>query len=985
MVDAALQEPVGTYIRSVGNGLESGRSQAQPGDVLVMTSSGGLVASGSYHPRDSLLSGPAGGVAGAASIGRAWGFHRVLTFDMGGTSTDVSRWDNGSTYRFEQAIGSVQLSTAALDIHTVAAGGGSICSLVDGHLEVGPRSGGADPGPACYGHGGPLCITDINLLSGRLDARRFGIPIDTRASEAALAPIVEGLGAGTDSDLVLDRLLARANRCMADAVKQISLRRGCDPRDFALVAFGGAGPQHACAVAGALSIRSVLLPGLASVLSAVGLAQASIERFAHEQVLQLLDDVEPELPQIIERLRVQATDEVIASGALPGDIELRRVIVRLSLLGQDSPLDVEWSPGIDLRAGFTERFQAMYGYEPPSRPVEVESVRVLASTRSQEVVRVPLPDRCRFDGPRHTIRARFAGRWMEIPSIEREAISTGHEIEGPAIVTDRMTTAVIEPGWSAVMGEDGTLLLEQVLEGNEAGATAPVDEEAEAERFADAFTAIAREMGEVLDRCAISVNVKERRDYSCTLLDASGRLVVNAPHLPVHLGSMGSCVQEVTAAIELLPGDVALTNHPRFGGSHLPDLTVITPVYDDQELLLGHVASRAHHAELGGSRPGSMPPAATRLIDEAVVIDPMKIVEGGRSRMDELEQLLLSPPWPTRCIEDNLADVRAAIAANQRGAESLRSLARESGSSAVQAGMERLQRWAESLARDALRSLPDGRSEAVELMDDGTRLVVSFEIAGDEATIDFTGTDDVHPGNLNATTAIVRSVVLYVLRLLVGRRLPLNDGIMDPVNLVIPRGMLNPTWEEDPARCPAVVGGNVETSQRLVDTLLKALGISAAGQGTMNNTLFGNEHFGYYETLGGGCGAMEGADGASGVHCHMSNTRITDPEILEQRYPVRLERFALRRGSGGAGRFTGGEGLERVIRFLSPVQLSMLTQHRVAGPFGAAGGADGLPGEQQVHRVDGRIETLASSDQRDLVPGEALVVRTPGGGGWGAP
>jgi len=970
VVDASLQSPVGEFLESVRSGLRASR------DVLVMTGSGGLVASEAYRARDSLLSGPAAGVAGAAGVARRWGFERAISFDMGGTSTDVSRWDGGFTYQFEQTVGDVTLATEALDITTVAAGGGSICHAVDGELEVGPRSGGADPGPACYGRGGPLCVTDVNVLSGRIDPIRFGVPIDVDASHRAF----DGITKGMDPDSAIDRFLARANRRMADAVTRISLRQGCDPSGFVLVAFGGAGPQHACAVADALDIRSILVPRSASVLSAVGLMESSIERFEHEEVLELLSDID-DLQDRIVALEHRARQRVVEAGGDEQSIMTRRVLLDLRLHGQDTTLDVSWNPGMDIVEAFADRFIAMYGYAPPDRPVELASLHVLAGTRPDPITPLQRPQPRTPGTPARTIRARFDGCWIEAPSIPVGDLVAGDLVQGPAILTDQMTTTVLEPGWSALTGPDGTLLLERTAS---TGPRRPRDEGAEVERFADAFTAVAREMGEVLQRCAISVNVKERRDYSCALLDARGRLVVNAPHLPVHLGSMGSCVQEVTRVVDMQPGDVVVTNHPRFGGSHLPDLTVISPVHV-QDTLLGFVASRAHHAELGGSRPGSMPPDASRLIDEGVVVPPMKVIEGGVGRWEELERLLMSPPWPTRRIEDNLADLRAAVAANHRGVEALLDLAASSEPGAIQSNMHRLQERAESLARATLQALPDGCHEAIELMDDGTRLAVSIVVEGDRATVDFTGTSPVHPGNLNATTAIVRSVVLYVLRLLIGQRLPLNDGILDPVELIVPEGMLNPPWVDDPSRCPAVVGGNVETSQRLVDTLLKALGRSAGSQGTMNNTLFGNAEFGYYETIAGGCGAVDGTDGASGVHSHMTNTRITDPEILEQRYPVRLEAFELRLRSGGPGRYVGGEGLHRVLRFLEPVELSMVTQHRREGPFGMAGGGPGVPGRQQVTVPGTDPETLEASDQRDLPAGSLLELWTPGGGGWGEP
>lgn len=507
----------------------------------------------------------------------------------------------------------------------------------------------------------------------------------------------------------------------------------------------------------------------------------------------------------------------------------------------------------------------------------------------------------------------------------------------------------------------------------------------ELELFTHRFEVLTAQMGEMLRRTALSVNVKERLDFSCALLDSDGQLVVNAPHIPVHLGALGLCVRQVAARLALEPGDVAVSNHPAFGGSHLPDVTVVTPVHLEHGELLAYVASRAHHAEIGGTRPGSMPPAATTLAEEGVVIEPRYLVRRGAARWSELRSLLTAGRHPSRAVDDNLADLAAAVAANHNGAEALKALATEHGAGAVERNMARLRAAAAHSMSVALEALGEGRYQAIERLDDGTPLAVSIEIANGEAVIDFSGCGAVHQGNLNATPAIVRSAVLYVLRLLLARPLPLNEGLLEPIELRIPPGILNPEFPADPARCPAVVGGNVETSQRLVDTLIKALGLAACSQGTMNNVIFGNDHFGYYETLCGGAGAGPGFDGASAVHTHMTNTAITDPEILEWRYPVRLERFEIRRGSGGDGEFRGGDGARRELLFLEPVQLSLLTQHRSAGPFGVAGGAPGEPGRQWLLRGDGRREQLTASDAKDLESGDRLLIETPGGGGWGIP
>jgi 5-oxoprolinase (ATP-hydrolysing) len=511
------------------------------------------------------------------------------------------------------------------------------------------------------------------------------------------------------------------------------------------------------------------------------------------------------------------------------------------------------------------------------------------------------------------------------------------------------------------------------------------------ELFTHRFAAIARQMGDMLQRTAVSTNVKERLDFSCALLDAAGELVVNAPHIPVHLGALGLCVRRLREVVAMEPGDVVVTNHPGFGGSHLPDVTVATPVHDGEGALLGFVANRAHHAEIGGARPGSMPPSARRLVEEGVVIPPVHLVQRGEPRWEELRSRLAGGPFPSRAVEENLADLRAAVAANHRGAEALRGLARQHGREVVAGAMEALKARAEERLRQALGRLPEARYEALERLDDGSPIAVRIEIAsngggsgnGPAAVVDFAGSAGVHPGNLNAPPAVVRSAVLYVLRLLIAEPLPLNEGILRPIEIRIPPGMLSPPFPEDPAEAPAVVGGNVETSQRIVDTLLKALGLAACSQGTMNNLLFGSERFGFYETVCGGAGAGPGFGGASAVHTHMTNTRITDPEVLEHRYPVRLERFEVRRGSGGAGRFRGGDGALREIAFLAPMSLSLLTQHRVEEPYGMAGGAPGARGRQVLVRASGEVEELASVDGREVGPGDRLILETPGGGGWG--
>ncbi len=1001
VVDACLAPVVSGYLDRVRESVSGGR-------LHVMTSSGGLVAPANARAKDTLLGGPAGGVVGAALAGRRSGFDRIIAFDMGGTSTDVARYDGDFEYVYEHQVGEAHLVAPALAIESVAAGGGSICWF-DGHrLRVGPRSAGASPGPACYGAGGPLTLTDVNLLLGRLDPGRFEIPIAPGRAESEFEALRRALRERTGEDPAPETLLAGlleiANERMAEAIRRISLRRGYDPADYALVAFGGAGGQHACGVAGSLGIRTILVPPDTGLLSALGLGHAVLERFAEEQVLQPLERAEAGLAARFEALARRAARAVEAEGVPAAEIEVRRRLAHLRFAGQDATVEVPYDGRAPLLQGFEDRYAALFGHRPEGRAVELEAIRVVASSRPLPTGGAPgaAPGAPRpFDAPPSgTRRACVDGRWSDLPVFDRERLAPGARLRGPALIFEAHSATVLEPGGRAEVDASGTLVLRRGGddEGGETpdrtagGAAAwsrpaapPPPEAVRLELFTNRLRAIATEMGERLRLTAISTNIRERLDFSCAVLDTEGELVVNAPHIPVHLGGLGLCVRRLGEAIDLRPGDVVVTNHPACGGSHLPDVTVVTPVFADGGTPLGYVASRAHHAEIGGTRPGSMPPAATRLVEEGVVIPPLYLVEQGRPCWAVVERLLRGSPFPSRAVADNLADLRAAVAANHAGAEALRALAQASGAEAVPQHMKALKRLAERRVREALAEVPDGRYEATETLDDGSPLRVTITIEGDGARVDFEGSAGVHPGNLNATPAVVRSVLIYVLRLLMKGPLPLNEGLLRAVAIDIPRGILNPDFPDDPSRAPAIVGGNIETSQRLVDTLLKALRLAACSQGTMNNVLFGNAGFGYYETIGGGCGAGPGFDGASAVHSHMTNTRITDAEILEHRFPVRVERFTIRRGSGGAGRFRGGDGAVREIVFLAPMSLSVLSQHRTVQPYGLLGGDPGLAGTQRVVRSGGDVQALAPIDGCEVGPGDRLVIETPGGGGYGTP
>ncbi len=983
VVDAYLAPVLGPFLDRLQGSLGSS-------DLLVMTSAGGLLDAASFRPKDGLLSGPASGVAGAVRAARDAGFERVISFDMGGTSTDVARHAGDHDYVYEHRVGQAHVAAPALAIETVAAGGGSLCWLDGERLRVGPASAGARPGPACYGAGGPLALTDVNLLLGRLDPRRFQIPIDPEPARARLAELREELrrrsGERAEPEALLDGLLAIANETMADAMRRVSVRRGYDPAEHVLVAFGGAGGQHACAVAERLGTRRILVPADAALLSAWGLGHAAVERFGERQVLQPLERVEGRLGPLVEELSAEARGALRRAGIPDERIRVRRRLLHLRCAGQDATVEVDW-PADSLSESFASCYERLFGHLPEDRPIELESVRVIVSSAAADAAG-PAPPPAAL--PREAEPARwsegwFSGRWRRVAAHDRERLLPGARLAGPALVLEERSATVIESGWSAWVHGSGALVIERQAGARRVrGAARP--QAARLELFTQRFATLVQEMGERLERTAVSTNVRERLDFSCGLLDPEGRLVANAPHIPVHLGALGLCVRRVREVVALSPGDVVVTNHPRFGGSHLPDVTVITPVHagsGSRARLLGYTASRAHHAEIGGSRPGSMPPRATRLAEEGVVIPPTHLVRAGRPCWEAVTELLRRGPWPSRALADNLADLRAAAAANHAGALALRGLVRVHGEAEVLEHMGRLERLAARRTREALEALGDGVRAATEHLDDGTPLAVRIELRHGRARFDFSGTGARHPGNLNATPAVVRSAVLYVLRLLLRQPLPLNEGLLASVSIELPRCLLDPDFPEDAAAAPAVALGNVETSQRLVDTLLKALGLVACSQGTMNNVIFGNERYGYYETLGGGCGAGPGFAGASAVHSHMTNTRITDAEILEQRYPVRVERFAVRRGSGGRGRYAGGDGLVRTLRFLEPASLSVLTQHRRVAPYGVAGGDPGAPGRQELLRANGEIVELEPVDGRDVAAGDRLTVETPGGGGWG--
>ncbi len=970
VVNAYLSPIIHNYVNRISGSV--GEQSFQ-----IMTSAGGLVAARRFHPKDSLLSGPAGGVVGARIIGEKSGFSQLITFDMGGTSTDVSRIAGEFDYRFELQVGDAKINSPAIAIETVAAGGGSICGFDGYKLFVGPESAGAHPGPACYGAGGPLTITDVNLLLNRLDTSQFGIPVFKLAAEQKLKELLiaieESTGKPQGRESILNGFIDIANEIMAGAIRKISIAKGYNPADFALVAFGGAGGLHACDIAEILGIKTILLPEDAGLLSAYGIGNAAVERFVEKQVLQNLNSCKNELSGWLDEMADEATQKLVAEGFRQDHVAVRQQMVFLRFKGQDSSLEIPFAPFEEFLDNFHSQYQKLYGHRVSNREIEVEALRVIASvqsSRTQETITT-----------KKTYQAA-ADHYMEngTPVFIRKKLTQGASFEGPALFPDSFSTTYVKTGWQLEIDRAGTAVLNFV--GSDAENKKQQTRETELELFTNRFMAIAENMGALLQRTSLSVNIKERLDFSCALLDTKGRLVANAPHIPVHLGGLGVCVRELIKHFDFEEGDTMVTNHPKYGGSHLPDVTLVTPVFHKAERV-GFVVNRAHHSEIGGISPGSMPPDAKNLEEEGVCISPFYLVKKGQPNWEGMRQILLSAKYPTRSVEENLADLNAALAANKNGSEALIKLIETHGKKTVQTYLELLREHAAAKMRGTLQKFENGVYAATEYLDDGSPLNVKIDLQDGNCRINFTGSAPVHRGNMNATEAIVKSVTIYVLRLLLNEPIPLNDGLLEPVEFVLPGGLLNPVFDDDPAACPAVVGGNVEISMRLTDTLLKAFGVVAASQGTMNNTLFGNKHFGYYETICGGCGAGKGFNGASAVHHHMTNTRITDPEIMEHRYPVRLEEFSIRKNSGGAGKWQGGDGIKRVLTFLEPVNLSVLSQRRNSGPFGLNGGKDGQPGKQKVIRKNGEEVQLESVQNINIEAGDQFIIETPGGGGFG--
>ncbi len=1215
VMDAYLNPILRKYVESLKVQISNSTST-----LKLMTSAGGLIDADRFVGKDSILSGPAGGVIGFSRIAQQAGFPRAIGFDMGGTSTDVARFGGEYEYEFETKKAGVRIVAPMLAIETVAAGGGSICDFDGVKLVVGPQSAGADPGPACYGRGGPLTVTDLNLWLGRIVSARFPFPLDRVAvqrritelenrlqtireksvgitgtkdvidsplSQSPLQSVPTDSRPTTSADELAQGLCQIANTNMVRAIRRISVVRGYDPEDYALVCFGGAGAQHACAMAESLGMRRILIHPLASLLSAYGIGLADVRRFGERSVLRRYDEVTPaELELLFSELEQSARAEVVAEGVPPERMKPTIRSLDLRYVGVESVIRVTCPDDGDYAAKYAEQHHQIYGYAHADRKLEVTVARVEvvgmtvdpAMPKQEVVERKPEPD--------ETTQTFFGGSWQDTPIFFRENLRPGDRFNGGALISEPSSTIVVEPGWTALvldrgeillmsrakstrgklakrvqsnnidrrprphveafvtafrlflaanhigMNRDRTLIaqeafaivgrfeatllidnlgkhpkgrlvaqpriyrgLRQLVESGlitltktadgrdvyeavslremlamseasspkrERGRTprqtsdskadvsntdeigsasdefnselhqatpfadtaGPLVEAAPCDRvlleiFNNQFASIAEQMGVMLQKTACSTNVKERLDFSCAIFDPSGNLVVNAPHIPVHLGAMGETVQRIIAdnavvqaaslplnqhpipsasatvssdasseqlqAGSLHYGDVFITNDPYRGGSHLPDVTIITPVHDVRGRLIFFTANRAHHAEIGGILPGSMPPFSKTLGEEGVLIRNFKLINNGRSREDDLRALLLGAPYPTRAINDNMADIRAQVAANQLGVRQLLELVEKHSLGVVQAYMGHIQQAASAKMRQALSAIPDGTYQCTDHLDDGSPICATIIKQGDAATVDFIGTGPVLSSNLNANRAIVTAAVMYVFRCLINEDIPLNSGVMEPITIILPECLLNPPEQADPALNPAVVGGNVETSQRVVDVLLGALGVAAASQGTMNNLTFGDATFGYYETICGGSGATPNANGADAIHTHMTNTRLTDVEVIERRYPVRVHEFSIRKGSGGAGQRRGGDGIVRKLEFLKPLNVSLLTERRGPfAPFGLNGGQPGSLGQNTLLKADGSegVE-LGGKAQIQVEPGDVLIIQTPGGGGFG--
>ncbi|HYM34862.1 MAG TPA: hydantoinase B/oxoprolinase family protein [Steroidobacteraceae bacterium] len=991
VVDAYLSPVLRRYVEQVSRQLPNVPLQ-------FMQSSGGLTSAKTFRGKDAILSGPAGGIVGAVCAAQQAGFDRIISFDMGGTSTDVAHFAGEYERAFDTEIAGIRLRAPVMEIHTVAAGGGSICRFDGVRLRVGPESAGANPGPAAYRRGGPLTITDCNVFLGRIQPDYFPHVFGTNGDESLDAEIVHKciqkmtgeINRETKASETMERVAAGCLRIavdhMANAIKKISIQRGYDVTEYTLASFGGAAGQHACAVADALGIDTILIHPLAGVLSAYGIGLADVIEMRQRTVERTLDDsVVTELHAEFNQLAKEGTRALESQGFAAKAIRIVRR-TQIKYHGTDSTLDVEFSVGCSanqIQDAFEAQYRSRYGFLLPDRELIVESIAMEAIGVTEHAAFSSAVKQIRRHKLKPTaIRRAYFDGWKETAIFARDELQNGDVIDGPGIITEADSTTVIEIGWRAELTSIGNLVLTRVAP----RLREAIGTRADAillEVFNNLFMSIAEQMGVTLASTATSVNIKERLDFSCALFDSAGQLIANAPHMPVHLGSMGESVQEILRRRtgQLRSGDAYVLNAPYAGGTHLPDITVVMPVFISDLLQPSFfVAARGHHADVGGITPGSMPANSTHIEEEGVLLDNVQLLADGKFLEAEIRQQLTSGRYPVRNIEQNLGDLRAQVAACQRGANEIEKMVAHFGLDVVNAYMQHVQDNAEESVRRAISALRDGSFEYE--MDNGAYVRVNIKIdrAKREASIDFSGTSAQQRDNFNAPFSVTRAAVLYVFRTLVDDDIPMNAGCMKPLHLIVPEGsMLNPNF---PA---AVVAGNVETSQVVTDCVYGALGVLAASQGTMNNFTFGNRDHQYYETIAGGSGAGPNFDGADAVQTHMTNSRLTDPEVLEWRFPVRLEEFRIRKNSGGAGQHRGGDGVERRIRFLESMTAVMLANHRRVAPFGVAGGRPGLTGRNWVEHVDGRRDEFGATHAIDVGPGDIFVIQTPGGGGFGEP
>lgn len=1036
VVDAYLSPILRRYVDRIASELSAhpDADAASAPRLMFMQSNGGLTDAALFQGKDSILSGPAGGIVGAVQTSNMAGFEKIIGFDMGGTSTDVSHYAGEYERNFESDVAGVRMRAPMMSIHTVAAGGGSILMFDGSRYRVGPESAGAYPGPACYRNGGPLAVTDCNVMVGKLQPDFFphvfgkqgDQPLDAALVRQTFAELAETIQQKTrdvrSPEQVASGFLAIAVDNMANAIKKISVQRGYDTSEYTLCCFGGAGGQHACLIADALGMKRIFIHPYAGVLSAYGMGLADIRALREKTLeLRLTPEVMPELERQLADLSDQSRADVVAQGVTADHISLRQT-VHLRYEGTDSSLIVDMGSPDAMTAAFEQAHRQRYGFVMEHRPLivgtaSVEAIGTMPVPKESAVARSgERPD------PMTTVSVYTGDRWHDAPVYARDRLTSDCVIPGPAIITEATGTNMVEPGWQAEVTEKNHLVLTKRAELTAGSTTPAVNSTSHStpdpvmlEIFNNLFMAIAEQMGFTLQNTSYSVNIKERLDFSCAIFDQHGQLVANAPHIPVHLGSMSESVQSLVAekGETLNPGDVYILNNPYNGGTHLPDITVITPVFVDgdepatgvqhdpsgsvgarhavplpegpqhddvspSQKPLFYVASRGHHADIGGVTPGSMPPTSASVEEEGILINNFQLVAQGQFRDAELTALLTAGPYPVRNLTQNRADLQAQIAANEKGVQELRNMVAHYGLVTVQAYMQHVQDNAEESVRRAIATLRDG--QFTYPMDHGSQIQVAIttDSATRSARIDFTGTSPQQPNNFNAPVAVCKAVVLYVFRTLVDDAIPLNDGCLKPLEVLIPEGcMLNPTY---PA---AVVAGNVETSQAIANALYLALDVMAAAQGTMNNFTFGNERYQYYETLCGGSGAGADFDGTDAVHTHMTNSRLTDPEVLEWRFPVLLEQFGIRAGSGGAGAHRGGNGVVRRLQFREAMTAAILSSHRRVPPPGLKGGASGQPGRNTVERIDGTRESLDSTAIVDMQPGDVFAIETPGGGGYG--